>query len=38
MMKVPHAPFELVGAASVAVFAAVLIAQAWRAARRPRGE
>jgi TRAP-type C4-dicarboxylate transport system permease small subunit len=38
MMRVPHAPFELVAAASVAVFAAVLIAQAWRAARRPRGE
>jgi TRAP-type C4-dicarboxylate transport system permease small subunit len=37
MMRVPHAPFELVAAASVAVFAAVLIAQAWRAARRPRG-
>ncbi len=34
MMKVPHAPFELVAAASVAIFAAVLIAQAWRAARR----
>lgn len=38
MMKVPHAPFELVAAASVAIFAAVLLAQAWRAARRPRGE
>lgn len=38
MMKVPHAPFELVAAASVAIFAAVLIAQAWRAARRRRGE
>lgn len=38
MMKVPHAPFELVAAASVAIFAVVLIAQAWRATRRPRGE
>jgi TRAP-type C4-dicarboxylate transport system permease small subunit len=37
MMRVPHAPFELVAAASVAIFAAVLIAQAWRAARRPHG-
>jgi TRAP-type C4-dicarboxylate transport system permease small subunit len=34
MMKVPHAPFELVAAAGVAIFATVLIAQAWRAARR----
>lgn len=34
MMKVPHAPFELVAAASAAVFALVLIVQAWRAARR----
>jgi TRAP-type C4-dicarboxylate transport system permease small subunit len=34
MMKVPHAPFELVVAASVTVFALVLAAQAWRAARR----
>jgi TRAP-type C4-dicarboxylate transport system permease small subunit len=38
MMRVPHAPFELVAAASVAIFAAVLIAQAWRTAGRPRGE
>ena len=39
MMKVPHAPFELVAAASAAVFAAVLVAQACRAARRsPGGE
>jgi TRAP-type C4-dicarboxylate transport system permease small subunit len=36
MMKVPHAPFELVAAASVVLFALVLIAQAWRAARRRR--
>jgi TRAP-type C4-dicarboxylate transport system permease small subunit len=35
MMKVPHYPFELVAAASTAVFAAVLLAQAWRAVRRP---
>jgi TRAP-type C4-dicarboxylate transport system permease small subunit len=34
MMKVAHYPFELVAAASTAVFAAVLIVQAWRAARR----
>lgn len=38
MMKVPHAPFELVAAACVATFAAVLLVQAWRAARPPRGE
>lgn len=39
MMKVPHAPFELVAAASAVVFAAVLVAQACRAARRsPGGE
>jgi TRAP-type C4-dicarboxylate transport system permease small subunit len=37
MMRVPHAPFEFVAAASVAIFAAVLIAQAWRAARRADG-
>jgi TRAP-type C4-dicarboxylate transport system permease small subunit len=37
MMRVPHAPLELVAAASVAIFAAVLIAQAWRAARRADG-
>jgi TRAP-type C4-dicarboxylate transport system permease small subunit len=36
MMKVPHFPFELVAAASTAVFAAVLLGQAWRAVRRPR--
>jgi TRAP-type C4-dicarboxylate transport system permease small subunit len=35
MMKVPHAPFQLVAAASVAIFAVVLLVQAWRAARRP---
>jgi TRAP-type C4-dicarboxylate transport system permease small subunit len=33
MMKVPHYPFELVAAASMAVFAVVLAVQAWRAAR-----
>jgi TRAP-type C4-dicarboxylate transport system permease small subunit len=33
MMRVPHFPFELVAAASMAVFAAVLGLQAWRAAR-----
>lgn len=38
MMRVPHAPFELVAAGSVAIFAAVLIAQAWRTAGRPHGE
>lgn len=38
MMRVPHAPFELVAAAAVVLFAAVLVAQAWRAARRRRGE
>jgi TRAP-type C4-dicarboxylate transport system permease small subunit len=33
MMRIPHQPFELVAAACTALFAAVLLAQAWRAAR-----
>lgn len=33
MMRIPHQPFELVAAACTALFAVVLLAQAWRAAR-----
>jgi TRAP-type C4-dicarboxylate transport system permease small subunit len=33
MMRIPHQPFELVAAACAALFAVVLLAQAWRAAR-----
>ena len=36
MLKLPEWPFEFVTAASAAVFAAVLIVQAWRALRRTR--
>jgi TRAP-type C4-dicarboxylate transport system permease small subunit len=35
MMRIPHQPFELVAAACTALFAAVLVAQAWRALGRP---
>lgn len=34
MMKIPHQPFELVAAAGAALFALVLLRQAWQAARR----
>jgi hypothetical protein len=33
MLRIPLAPFELVAAAGSAIFAAVLLAQAWRALR-----
>ena len=36
MMRIPKAPFELVAAAGSAVFAVVLLVQAWRALRPPR--
>ncbi len=36
MLKIAKYPFELVAAAGIAVFAVVLLAQAWRAARAPR--
>lgn len=36
MLKIPKLPFELVTAAAAALFAAVLLAQAWRALLPPR--
>ncbi len=36
MLKIAKYPFELVAAAGVAVFAVVLLVQAWQAARAPR--
>ena len=36
MLRIPKLPFELVTAVCTALFAVVLIAQAWRVLRRPR--
>ena len=37
MMKIPHFPFELAAAAGTALFAAVLVFQAWRTVRPAPG-
>jgi hypothetical protein len=38
MLRIDLWPFELLSAASLALFGAVLLVQAWRSLRRPRAD